>query len=119
MNEALLALGVVVALAGLGGLVLLPWEPLLHGGLVASAIGLGAGVPLAVVYHVQLYRGLRACGGVPRGWIWNPIALHDQLTPAWRRRVVPWAWAGGAGFVVVVLGLVLLGAALASGWFRP
>lgn len=119
MLETLIALCVVVGLLLCGALVMVPWEPLLVVGTWASAVGLGAGVPLAVVYHVQLYRGLKAGGGVPRGWIWNPIALHGDLPRAWRMRVLPWGYAGGALFGLVVLGLVLLGAALVSGWLSP
>ena len=112
MREALIAAGLVVALVLFAALMLLPWETLLAWGSVLVASGFGFGVPTGVVYNVLLYRVLKRRGQVPRGWIWRPFALHGELDARQRRVVLPWAFAGGLGFFAIVVGQVVLVAAI-------
>lgn len=117
MQEALLAIVFCLVLLVAGAAPHLPFWMLLKGGIGLLVAGFGLGIPTAVVYHVLLYRALdQAAGGVPKGWIWDPIGMHHLVPPLRRRAVVGWAIAGGAGFVLVVLGILLLGAALLAGW---
>jgi hypothetical protein len=50
--------------------------------------------------------------------IWNPIRFHDRVPWHRQNRFLPWFYAGGAGFVIVVLGLVLMGMAIVSVMIR-
>lgn len=118
MLESLLAVGLLALLVGLGALSFVPWEQLFSWGQWTIACGMAVGVPPAVVYHVILYRALRAHRIDTTGFIWNPIRFHHLLVPAARRGFLPWFYVGGAGFVVVVLGLVLLIAAMFSVFMR-
>ena len=75
-------------------------------------------VPDYELLEMILYRALRAHRIDTTGFIWNPIRFHHLLVPAARRGFLPWFYVGGAGFVVVVLGLVLLIAAMFSVFMR-
>lgn len=96
--------------AGLGaGLVVLaivpgPWAILGGLGLTGTAllVGLGAGA----MYHLALHGALRS--DLPAGWIWNPTAHHGRLDAEAAARVMPWFYAGAAGFLGCIAGAALL-----------
>lgn len=109
MNEILMAITVVAGLALLGAASMLPWDTSLDVGLYLSAAGFAIGLPTGTVYHVVLWREMKHLpGGVPKGWIWNPIAHHHKLSSAALRRVRPWFFVGGFGFVVISAGLAMM-----------
>jgi hypothetical protein len=118
MLESILAFGLLAVLVVLGSLSFVPWESLLEYGQLTIAAGMLFGVPPAIVYHLILFRQLRAHRIDTRGFIWNPIRFHHLLVPAARRGFMPFFYAGGLGFVVVVLGLVLMFAAMFSVFMR-
>lgn len=118
MYEILLALVAAAALLALGAVALVPWEPLMTAGVWMSIVGLVMGVPPGVVYHVLLYRALRARGPVDRRWIWKPFEFHARIDRVELRAIVVWAWAGAAGFVIIVLGFVAVVAAMISAMAR-
>ena len=112
MAEALIVLGVVGLLLGLGLMaVLLPLETLLAIGAAMVALGLLLGLPAGTYYHVRLYRLLEAHGGVPRDFFWHPTRYHSAVPHAESRKFMPWFLAGAAGFVLILLGcaIVMLG----------
>lgn len=112
MPEAWIALGLLVALGGCAAALAVAPDALLLGGAWIVAAGLALGVPTGFVYHVALRRSLRAAGCLPARWWLRPTALHSELPPADRSRVLAWCGAGAAGFAITVLGcaLVALGA---------
>jgi hypothetical protein len=118
MIETALASGVVLLLLGIGLVSQLSWDVLLYSGEITSALGLLLGVPPAVVYHVRLWQELKLAKESTRGMIWNPIRFHDRVPWHRQNRFLPWFYAGGAGFVIVVLGLVLMGMAIVSVMIR-
>lgn len=106
MREWMLIGGIVVVLFAAGGVALLPWNTLLQAGTLLCAAGMALGVPTGVVYHVLLYRALRPRDALDKDWLWNPIEHNARLTEPERKRVLPWAIVGGAGFGVIMLGFV-------------
>lgn len=61
-------------------------------------IGLFAGIG----YHITLYRALQPTP--PRLWWWSPTHMHERLSDAQRRRVIPWFVVGASGFCGAMLG---------------
>ena len=114
MRETLIAGGILASLLSLGAMAMFPFETLFRVGTVLIVAGFAFGLPPAVVYHVNLYRALKPRDALPSNWIWDPIRATDFLTRRERRQVVPWMYAGGAGFVVIALGLVAWVGALVS-----
>lgn len=114
MVELVVAGGLLVLLLGGAAATLLPYEMLLDAGIWLSGAGLLLGVPTGFVYHVLLYRALAPRGQLPRGWIWRPLDQHDKLTRGERRRVLPWAYVGGAGFGVIMLGFLAIALSVAA-----
>ena len=108
MIETLIAIGIAAALAGIAAAVKFgSFEPLLVAGAWCAGAGLAFGIPTALVYHVRLYRALKPRGELPGNWLFRPIELHAKLRADEYRGVVTWAWAGGAGWAVAMLGCVL------------
>ncbi len=109
MWESFIAAAVVVALLGLALVsALAPGFGLLATGVALVVVGLVVGIPGGVVYHVVLSRVLaRRRALTPRWWL-APTALHERLRSDERRAVMPWFWAGAAGFALIVLGAVLV-----------
>jgi hypothetical protein len=109
MLELGLVAAVVVVLA-LGAVVLplIPWLTLIQLGAGTIALGLALGVPTGFVYHVKLARTLAARGELPRRWWLAPTSLHEQLRDDERGSVLAWFFAGGAGFVLTILGIALV-----------
>lgn len=116
--EALVVL-LGVGLLGAAALAaaLLPAQTLVAAGVFCAGAGLLVGVPTGLWYHVVLYRCLRPRGPLPERWWVRPVALHRQLEPEERPPVLVWFYAGGAGFLLSVLGcgLVVAGVLL-EGW---
>lgn len=103
------ALVLLVVAAG-GGF---PYAALLLGiGAGVTALGLLLGCGAGVVYHAALFRALAPRGALQAGWWWRPTSLHAQLAPGERRRVLPWFYAGAAGFFVTLAGCALVLAAI-------
>jgi hypothetical protein len=44
---------------------------------------------------------------LPRGWYWHPMRYHDHLLADERPGVTRWMYAGGTGFMLIVLGCAL------------
>ena len=117
MREAWLAFAMFVLLAASAfALQFLDWTFLVWAGVACIAIGLVLGLPLAVVYHLKLWRTLQPRGALDPRWIWNPTAQHKYLRPDERWRVLSWFYAAVAAWSVSVLGcaMVALAAFLAS-----
>lgn len=48
------------------------------------------------------------------------MPLHARLDEAGRQRVLPWFYAGAAGFFVTIVGMALIALGLAAGiWPAP
>ncbi|HWR97917.1 MAG TPA: hypothetical protein VN317_05785 [Candidatus Methanoperedens sp.] len=81
-------------------------------GAAAILLGLVAGIPAGIVYHALLFRALAAHGSVTPRWWWHPTRLHASLPAAARRPFLPWFRAGAAGFLLAIVGCILVLAAL-------
>lgn len=110
MREVVLALALFVLLSG-GAVAVqrasvteLLWVGgwLVVGGLVFS-------LPCAVRYHMLLHRALSPRGELKKWWLLNPTGHHVRLTDKERARVLPWFYAGAAGWTVSLGGCLLLG----------
>jgi hypothetical protein len=112
MREFLIAAAILCVLVVAALLFLVKWESLFIVGIVMIAAGIVVGVPAGLVYHVQLYRTMRDKNKIAKGWVWRPFDYHKHLDRRDRRRVMPWAIVGGAGFFIIVIGQALLSAAL-------
>lgn len=107
---ALVVAVVVVAVA--------PWSSLFIAGVLTTAAGLAFGLTTGFWYHVALGRALSASGALTPRWWWRPVPLHQRLPARARRRVMPWFYAGAAGFFVTVAGMALIALAIAVGALR-
>jgi hypothetical protein len=102
-------LGLLAALVGGAAfLSYTPWDWLFGGGLLMSILGLMLGVPTGFSYHLRLYRSLRPRGALPPRWWISPHKLHPQLSDEEKRHVMRPFYYGAAGFVVSVVGCVLI-----------
>jgi hypothetical protein len=110
MIEALFVLGLLVVLVVLGLTALfLSLEAILIVGAACIALGLVVGVPAGTYYHVKLYRCVAARGPVPRRFWFQPTQYHPELEPAEWRGVRPWFLLGAAGFLLIVVGCLVVG----------
>lgn len=109
MLELAVVFGVALVLlvVAAGGGFAYAWV-LLGVGAGIVALGLLVGVGAGFVYHAALFRVLSPSGTLPPGWWWRPTSLHAQLTSAQRRRVLPWFYAGAAGFLVTLAGCAVV-----------
>lgn len=101
---AVVLFGAVVALVSAEGLML--------AGGVCVVVGFVGGVPSAFIYHLKLFQALRLSGKVPKGWWLSPMKHHET---AGDEAQAGFAWAfrmGAIGFVVIVLGCLLVGVGL-------
>ena len=97
-----------------------PWTSLLVVGTVTTAVGLAFGVATGFWYHVALARALSAVKALTPRWWLRPVPLHERLDVAGRQRVLPWFYAGAAGFFVTVVGMALIALGIASSvWHTP
>jgi hypothetical protein len=115
-------LGIVVAIAAsmclVSGVWFASWETLYGTGIWVTVLGFVIGVPTGLVYHVRLYQALSPRGQLPRGWYWRPIQFNRCLLPEERAGVMSWCYVGGFGFVVICLGLLMMGAGVSMAFFR-
>jgi hypothetical protein len=116
MREFLIAAAMIAALVVMALLFLIQWESLFYWGSVLVAAGMIVGVPTGFVYHVQLYKALHRKDRLARGWIWKPFEHHVHLDRRDRLAVMPWAIVGGLGFFIVVIGQVLVAAAIINAY---
>jgi len=113
--ELLIVMASVGSLAGLALLVLfMPWQMLIGLAIGAMALGVFAGIPAGLYYHVTLRRELVRLGKLEQRWWWRPHDYHQHLDAAARRRVMPWWFVGAGGFAVIVLGFALTLLAVAT-----
>lgn len=82
---------------------------LLWAGLWLVGGGLTFSMPCALRYHLLLYRALSSRGALDRRWLLSPTAQHPKLTASERQRVMPWFYAGAAGWAVSLVGCAALG----------
>jgi hypothetical protein len=95
-----------------------PWTSLLVVGAVVTAAGLAFGVATGFWYHVALARSLSPMNALTRRWWLRPVPLHERLDDVGRQRVLPWFYAGAAGFVVTLAGMALIALGIASSVLR-
>lgn len=112
MIEAGLVFGLVALLAGLGAAAnLVPPFTLLATGAVMVALGFAGGGAAGAYYHLLLYRALREQGPLPKGWYWNPVSHHANVSREARRAFRPWFVIGALGFGLIILGIIVVGMA--------
>ena len=107
---AAIGLVLLIAAAGEEGVRLLYLS-----GAAAIALGLIAGIPAGIVYHVKLSRALAATRAAEPGWWWRPASHHARLPEQLRAPLLPWFHAGAAGFLVALAGCALVLLALLAG----
>ena len=118
MRELLIVGLIGGCLCLLSGVWFLPWEALYIWGVRVTAAGVLFGVPTGILYHVGLYRALKPRGALPPRWYWRPIPLNRKLESDERFWPMLWCYLGGLGFVVICLGLLMVGAAFVLVFFR-
>jgi hypothetical protein len=116
VREIAIALGLFVVLV-VSSLVLraASWSLLLYGGGFLVVGGMVFSIPCALRYHWLLYTSLKPRGDLDKRWIWNPTSHHPRLLPDERHRVLPWFYAGAAGWGASVAGCALLALAAFAG----
>ena len=92
-----------------------PWSSVLMAGVVTTAAGLAFGVATGLWYHIALARRVSAVRVLAPRWWLRPASLHEHLDGAGQRRVMPWFYAGAAGFVVTMVGLAMVALGVAVG----
>jgi hypothetical protein len=115
-------LGIVAAVSAfmclLSGAWFTPWETLYYTGIWVTLAGFVVGVPTGFVYHVRLFQALSPRGELPRGWYWRPLRFNALLQPKERAGVMVWCYVGGLGFVIICLGLLLMGTGVSMALVR-
>ena len=98
---------------------LCPWPTLATSAAILVGIGLAVGLPAGIGYHLKLARALADNAPSWRVLIVAPTSLHPQLVstvePQIRAAVMRWFYLGAAGFSIVMLGVLLMIAALIRG----
>src|SRR5262245_59755595 len=108
MIEIALIVGVIALVIGVTALfALVSWYILFGLGIGLIALGMLIGVPTGFWFHVVLYRVMREKHIVQPRWWLRPIGIFEALSADDRRRVAPWMYAGGAGFVIALVGCAL------------
>jgi hypothetical protein len=109
MLEILVVLCVLVAMAGwVLVTAVVTVETVFVAGLWLVLGGLAFGVPTGFLYHLALRRSLLRSGPLPARWWLRPTQLHDHILGADRRLVLGFCYAGAVGFLVTVLGCVVV-----------
>ncbi len=115
-------LGIVAAISALmcllSGVWLSAWETLYYDGIWLVAAGLLLGVPTGFLYHVRLYQVLHPRGELPPRWYWRPLRFNSCLRPEERASVMAWCYVGGFGFLVICVGLLMMGAGVSMALIR-
>lgn len=118
MRELLIVVAITALMCLLSGIWFAPWEVLYYNGIWVTLLGFLVGVPTGFVYHVRLYRALHPRGELPAGWYWRPIRFNRCLLPEERPGVMSWCYAGGFGFLIICVGLLMMGSGAAMAIFR-
>lgn len=118
MRELAIVAAVSAFMCLLSGIWFTPWETLYYGGIWVTLAGFVIGVPTGLVYHVLLFRALRPRGDLPQGWYWKPLQFNARLRREERASVMVWCYVGGFGFVIICLGLLLMGAGVSMAVIR-
>jgi len=113
--ELLIVIALVLAVVAVA---VTPWTSLLVVGAVITAAGLTFSVATGFWYHVVLARALSAVKALTPRWWLRPVPLHERLDAVGRQRVLPWFYAGAAGFVVTLAGMALIALGIASSVLR-
>src|SRR5262245_3604046 len=92
-----------------------PWSWLLFAGALTTGAGLAFGVATGLWYHIALARVLAPMNALTPRWWLRPVPLHDRLDATGRQRVLPWFYAGAAGFLVTVAGMTLIALSILAG----
>lgn len=114
--EFLLVLAILAAVIGSSLLIpMVTASGILVAGVTTVAVGMLIGVPTGAWYHVKLHAALADRGELEPGWWLRPTAFHARLRAHERARVMPWFYAGGAGFGLTILGcgVMLMGVYIA------
>lgn len=118
MRELGIVAAIIAAMLLLSAVWLSPWESLYYGGIWVTVAGFVLGVPTGFMYHVRLYQVLNPRGELPRGWFWRPLRYNSRLRREERNGVMSWCYVGGFGFVVICIGLLMMGAGVSMALFR-
>lgn len=118
MRELGLVGAILIAMAIVSGIWATPWETLYYNGIWVTSLGFAIGVPTGLVYHLRLYQVLHPRGQLPRGWYWSPIRFNRCLQAGERRSVLSWCYAGALGFVIICIGLVMMGGGVSMALLR-
>ena len=96
----------LVGLLGVAGLLLplLPAGVIVQAGGVIIAAGALLGLPTGLWYHVKLRAALQRQNQLPARWWLRPVSLHDRVPSEQRTAVLRWFYAGGLGFIAMILG---------------
>ena len=97
---ALVALTILPRVVSIGGLLAV--------GAVCIVVGLVFGLPVALYYHVRLFRGLHGLGASTDRWWVDPRPLQKVLPESEQRLLTRIFWVGGAGFLVSIVGCIVL-----------
>jgi len=108
MFESLISLGLLLFLCVMGWALGADSEKLIFGGMGLAAVGFAYGIPTAIVYHWRLRQSLARCGRLPHRWWLQPTSHHALIPNDERRGVLVWGAVGGSGFLVIVLGIILI-----------
>ena len=109
MLEMLVVLCVFVAMAGwVLATAVATVEIVFMTGFWLVLGGLAFGVPTGFLYHLALRRSLLRSGALPARWWLRPTQLHDHIAGADRGLVLTFCYAGAVGFLVTVLGCVVV-----------
>jgi hypothetical protein len=105
MIELIVVLSALLAVALIGVLttVLTP-TVMTELGLWTLLVGMMAGVPAGLWYHVLLYQMLARKMQVPWNWWTSPVQFHSRLDQDELRRLERWFRTGGIGFGLSVAG---------------
>jgi hypothetical protein len=107
--EVFIAAGVFLLLLFVArGAALAHWSLLMSAGGIAAVLGLALGIVAGIGYHAALYRALAPLGKLRTGWLWRPTGYHALLTPAQRRAVMPWFYAGVTTMFMALSGCALI-----------
>lgn len=118
MREFAIVAAVSAFMCLLSGIWFTPWETLYYGGIWVTLAGFVIGVPTGFVYHVLLFRVLQPRGELPQGWFWKPLQFNARLRREERAGVMLWCYVGAFGFVIICLGLLLMGAGVSMAVIR-
>lgn len=109
MLEALVVFGVLAAVVVACILtVTVHWAVLILAGIGLVLLGTLVGVPTGFWYHVRLHAHLAPRGELPPRWWVSPVKHHEKLRHDERDDVLRWFYVGGAGFMVIIAGCVLM-----------